>query len=443
VTATIERPAPQRLGGSRRWLPWAIVGIVSLLRIAPAVGAHPVFNFDSSAYLSGPVGFGGAHPPVGPFFYWMLGEQRQLIIVMQVLIGAACWAALALTAKYLVRDEAVSWFAFAGVLVISMTDLVTHWDVALLSDSLSRSLLALVFTTGLWLVARRRWWNCALFLLVCILWAFTRDTNAYVLAMLGIGVAGFVLFARLDRRALVVAAVLIALGPIVWVQANNSERWEIPFYHVMSERILDDSARTQWFVDHGMPVNAELRSLGGKYAARTERAYLFSPKLAKFRAWASDRGPRTYIEYAATHPAWTLTQPFAGDDQLTPAKLDYYGAHGVATWWPLPLRRLLLDWQRTTVLVSVVLTAIVIGWALRVGARPSRAWVAAFGIVVIAALQWILTWLGDSYEVGRHTVDAVVQAELSLLLLAVIVAQEARRARSAPGELAAAVPDRE
>jgi hypothetical protein len=407
----------------------------------PVLGAHPVVNFDSNTYFVGLTGFGAARPPVVPDFYWILGEHRHLIIVVQVLLGAASWAALALTAKHLVEDELVGWLALAGVLLISMSDLVTHWDVALLGDSLSRSLLALLFTTGLWLATRRRWWDGVLFLAVAVLWAFTRDTNAYVLAALGVGIVGFVVFARLDRRALVIAVVLIALGPIVWVQADDGGRWEIPFYHVMSERILDNPARTQWFVEHGMPINAELRSLGGKYVARTETAFITSPALARWRAWARDRGSRTYAEYAATHPLWTLTQPFAGQDQLTPSKLDYYGAANVHTWWPLPLRRLLLDWQRTTVLVSVVLVGILMAWAWRRGARPTRTWAAATGIVLLAAFQWIVSWLGDSYEVGRHTVDAVVQAELSLLLLAVIVAQDARRARQR--ELAPTAPDRE
>jgi hypothetical protein len=105
------------------------------------------------------------------------------------------------------------------------------------------------------------------------------------------------------------------------------------------------------------------------------------------------------------------------------------------------LRRFLLEGQRATVLATFVLVGSLVAWALRVGARPSRAWVAAFGIVVLAALQWILTWLGDSYEVGRHTVDAVVQAELSLLLLAVLVAQDARSVLR--GELAPVGSDQE
>jgi hypothetical protein len=58
------------------------------------------------------------------------------------------------------------------------------WDVAMLSDSISLSLMALFIASWLWLLEDWRWLKVALMLAVAFLWTFSRDTNAWVVLML-------------------------------------------------------------------------------------------------------------------------------------------------------------------------------------------------------------------------------------------------------------------
>ena len=71
----------------------------------------------------------------------------------------------------------------------------------------------------------------------------TVDRLLVVFPLLGAGTVGFVVFGRLDRRALIVGAALILLGLVVWTQAQDGSRFVVPFYHVTSERTLFASPR--------------------------------------------------------------------------------------------------------------------------------------------------------------------------------------------------------
>jgi hypothetical protein len=400
---------------------WCGAIVVSVLRVAPATAVVPRLNYDSLGFLASPQ-LAGARPPLVPLLYALLGHQLRTIVIVQSAVGALCWAVLAFAARRFAGYRLAGWLAFVGVLVVSLTDMVTHWDVCILSDSVSLSLLALLLAAGLTLAETRSPRRIAAFLTLAVLWGLTRDTNAYLLGLLGLAGMLLVLLARRPRWVLLPAMfVLVAVG--VAGSANQGRRWVEPFLHLTSERILTDRSRTQWFADHGMPVTPALLDLRGPYLPTYEHTYLTSPALASFRQWADRHGQEAYMAYVVTHPAWSLIRPFGRHEELSSALLGYYGSLPYEPWWPVPLRHLLLVDAREAMVAEAIGLGLVVGWVFARGARPSKVW-AIPGVVVVAGLcHLVVAWLGDTWEVGRHSVDAMVQVQVGLLLcLAVAVA---------------------
>jgi hypothetical protein len=404
---------------------WCGAIIVSVLRVVPATVVVPRLNYDSLGFLASPQ-LAGGRPPLVPLLYALLGHQLRTIVIVQSAVGALCWALLAFAARRFAGYRLAGWLAFVGVLVVSLTDMMTHWDVCILSDSLSLSLLALLLAAGLGLADRRSPGQIAAFLVLAVLWGLTRDTNAYLLGLLGLAGMLLVLVARRPRWILLPTMfVVVAVG--VAGSANHGRRWVEPFLHLTSERILTDRSQTQWFADHGMPVTPALLDLRGPYLPTYEHTYLTSPALASFRQWADRHGQEAYIVYVVTHPAWSLTRPFGGHEELSSALLGYYGSPGYQPWWPAPMRHLLLVDPKEAMLAEAIGLGLAVGWVFARGAKPSKAWAIPALIAVSGLCHLVLAWLGDTWEIGRHSVDGMVQVQVGILLcLAVVVAAPCR-----------------
>ena len=115
------------------------------------------------------------------------------------------WLVLASVVTSLLTTRALRLIGFALVLALSTTPMISQWDGALLSESLSVSLAALMVASLLVFVQRPTAGRLAAVLAITLYSALTRDQNAVlallVLVPIGIGLA----FARQRRWALAVA----------------------------------------------------------------------------------------------------------------------------------------------------------------------------------------------------------------------------------------------
>ena len=107
--------------------------------------------------------------------------------------------ALAASLRPRVAKAIALWLAFG----LSLCNPITQWDYALMSESISLSLLALVVAGTLFAVQRPSWVSLALVLLAGFAWAMTRDTNAYaaLVAAPALAVAPLPVFHRRRRPA--------------------------------------------------------------------------------------------------------------------------------------------------------------------------------------------------------------------------------------------------
>jgi hypothetical protein len=240
----------------------AAVVIVSGLRIGAALLPPATFLPDSRDYLATPHLL-GAKPPLTPLVYLLLARNYGLIAFVQAAFGALAWGVLALTGRRIVGGVG-GWFAFAAILFLSVSAQVATWDVVLLSESFSLSLMALLIAAGLLLAERWETRRFVAFIVIAACWMLSRDPNAFIVLVLGLGALICIGLWPVPRRAVWFAVPMLIMGALgVW-SIDAASRWTVPFFHVTTNRILPNPEAKRYFVAHGMPVTPAAALAAGR-----------------------------------------------------------------------------------------------------------------------------------------------------------------------------------
>ncbi len=389
---------------------WFVVLVVSIL---PALAAHPRLNFDSASYLTNP-SLNSGRLPVVPAVFALMTHDLRAIGIAQTLVGAFCWCLL-LSEIARCTQRVVRLLALGSVVVIACSTYVVQWYAAILSDSISISLLVLV--VGLlarWQRLRASAWPLVA---ACVLWAMTRPTNAYTVCIAAV-ILMPVALAKYRKELPKVACVLIVSLAGIYL-AGRGQLWQEPFLHSITERVLPSPSLRGWFAGHGMPVTPALTRLSGPFTHSSGTALVHSPALHSFRSWMDRSGKTVFVEFMATHIGWVLHGTFSRHEELPPTLIAYYGGGVARPWYPAPLRNLFLSDRQLELLVLV--GAAVFGCAARAARRtlrPARDAVLLWGsVIVLGFVTLAIDWAGDSWEVGRHSVDGTIIVALAAVML--------------------------
>jgi hypothetical protein len=403
MTAAVEKEPTAHLGrssGKPDRVAAAVASLVVLLvAIVPALAAHPHGVFDTFGYMD-PPSLSSGRLPVVPALYWLARHDLRTIEAIQTIIGAICWLLLIWELSY-VRIAAIRAVVMSSVVLLACSTYVVAWYAAMLSESLSISLLVLlVFFLARWQRTGSSLWPAVA---VASAGALTRSTSAYVLLLAAIVLVPYTLIRHRGQTPKVAVLVVIAVAG-TWLSAQG-QLWQQPFLHSLSERILPNSGYTAWFVAHGMPTSPTLSHLAGPYTATTDAAYK-SPAMGRFRSWMDGSGKSTYALFIASHPRWALTGTFGRHEELRPNLIYYYG-RVTRPWYPAALRDVLL-FRRQTILAAIgVLDLLVVASALlrRAWNKQTNVWLA---MIVLGIMTLVIDWAGDSWEVGRHSVEGTL-----------------------------------
>ncbi len=413
----------------QRWWAGTFCFAVIVVSILPAVAARPRPNYDSILYLAPPSLDSGRLPFV-PLVYWLLGDDLRAITVFQAVLGAACWSALLWEVSH-VAPRAVRFVAMVGIACIACSTYVVIWYAAILSESISISLLALLFA-GLarWQRTGASLWAVAV---VASLSAWSRSTSAYIL--LFVGLIAVCYSAVRARHSLMKALGVAGVALLASVLSGEGQLWQQPFLHSMGERILPSPAFTAWFAARGMPVSDALRRLAGPDTLANSAAFNHSPALAAFRNWMTHSGRADYPEFLASHPLWVVKGTFGRHEELGPQVIAIYGGGVSRPWVPALVRNVLLSHrQDTLILLGLVDLVVLAKTALRRACgRATALWL---GMICVGLLTLVVDWGGDAWEVGRHSVEGTIATALAGLMLMANISSRVppaeRRARRAP-----------
>lgn len=425
--ATESTPPTQR---ARDWIALhatgAAVAVVYTAARLMLAATHPAgVTPDSFDYLHS---LGGDRPPLTPMVYALLGHNIRLIVVVQAVVGAACWLALAETAARLVHHRWARNTMRATILVIGLCDMVGRWDSAILSESFAISLGVLLVACVLRVVERPTRQSMALVVAAGAAWALTRELNA--LYLVGIAAIWLVRPPRgAPQRAIPLGlAVVAVIGiAVTWSDSPNKSSLD----NIVGTRVLTTPSLKSYFHDRGMPSSVD--RLTGRLGDHHNPAdsYRVDPDLAGYRAWAAKHGRITYVRYMLTHPGWALTTPFRSPDMLngpsTNPPLDGYGGPGYQSLLPAELQRILFTNRNAPLFIQALAVAGLLVIVMMRGDK-TRAWVLPAAIAALALPHALAAWHGDTLEVGRHSLAAAVQLRLGLVMTAVILADRLRTA---------------
>jgi hypothetical protein len=380
----------------------SFTGIADRLSDTPGYERTAAAPIWSLRFLAGERGF------TVPLVYKIVTGAHARIVV-QLVISIVAWLFLAAVVALVVRRRWVRWLGFLLVLAFSLTTPIILWDTLLLSESLTFSLLAAFVAAWLLVLDAPSWPKAWLVLVIGLLWAFARDTNAYVVLFIGVVAAFTLLDAR--RRALKLALVAgcLAVFALATASADHGQRWVQPLADVLTYRVQTSHGLAAYLASHGISEFPQLPNPAGQ-PARTR-----------------------YLDYLAEHPIYTLVRPFSGR-QAAPAtspsdakslldpQLTAYNDNANQRFAPLPhqLRNVLYPQGVTRVLVVllVVLVAAVLVALFAGGVRP--VWLVPVTALLAVYPHGVVTWHLSGIEVDRHALTGAILLRLGTLLLLVL-----------------------
>ena len=415
----------------------ALVGVYALARVWEFANASPRALPDTIEYRRiadlplSPAFFSELKPWAVPLLYKLLpGTSAVAVPVAQLVISIGAWLLLAFAFARCFDASWLRWPTIGLVLAFSCSQLVAQWDGVLLSESLSLSLLALVLACAIELVRAPRAAKLVALLGAGLLWAATRDADAYAFLLLALALA-YPLWRRQRILALVLVGGTVAILALNAWSASSPRRWELLLIDNVDQRVLADSSATEYFHRRGMPVQSDLRRR--LYASRRPLSrFDRDPQLRSFRGWLRRSGRRTYADYLLSHPRTTLEQPLGRIGLLlSPVGLDFYRPRGFRSLLPRPLDRLLFPRSGRNALLWLALAA---AGALALGCSSGKKAIVPLAGAASVVPVAVLIWDGEPSEVPRHELVPAVLARLSLLALSLLILQEvlARRASAAP-----------
>jgi len=437
---------------------WGIYCLMTLYLAA----ITPVHGFPTEGYITG-MGvletWDFANRPITvPYVYKLLFNDIDVIELGQYLIAIGSWTVLAYAMTQIMNTHWLKIVAFTVILMFSISREIYIWNSMILAESLSHSLMAAVIGAGI-LLAQWHDVNHAqvstghqfkvsfsmLFLL--FFWSMTRDPNSYVL----LGVAGmlslwllWVLAIGDKHKSYFLLPMMVILGSvfIFLIQldsASRGQRWHIPFMNVLGERILTDAEHTQFFVEHGMPINDRVMQYAGY------RAWHFQPDhdlRFEIGDWMAASGRQAYAEFLLSRPVDNLLAPIREWAELLSYEysltflVEMYDNDDFPLWhrvmsclafpddilacgvtvnhardfsdgaFAFPVLLLVVP------LLLMLLSFYLVGW-------DQRQWL-PLGLLVSAYILAFIVWHGDADSVSRHAVQVNILYRMAGWIIALL-----------------------
>jgi hypothetical protein len=419
------------------------IGLFAWFRIWQARAGDPLVWQDSLQYQS--LGnqpllshriWAGERPPVTPLL-WKVAGNDTTFVFLQTLASVAAWSTLAVVAARRIRPWWGRLVAGAAVLGFASTRPITQWDRSVLSESLSLTLLALVFAVAILWAVRPNLPRSVGVIAVALAFAGTRDTQIWVIALVAVAFGAYAAWRGLKvdattaRPALVVAAGLVVVVALTGASSISSHRDVKNVQNALAVRVFPYPSRIAWFADHGMPQAAELTKLAEDASAEPGHApvvgvNLGDPAFGPLARWLRTEGARTYVAWLLFHPGTLLKEPLVRPERTynnADGHLSYYAASD-RTDAPVLTTILYPSW------VWVLLAAFVaVAGGIVLGLGRRRDWVVIALLGALGLVHMLIAWHGDGMEATRHASVGNVQVRLGVLLLLVLLLDGRRRAR--------------
>ena len=412
-----------------------VLSVMYVLTRVSAIVGQPIGVFpDSPSYLR--LSFTGDAErmwPVPAVFSALQSDSMR--ILANIAIGSAIWIFMAFT---LARQSRYPRAVFAVVLLLGLSPQVIRYDLALLSESLGISFAIFLVVSSIRIAKERTTPNLVMWIVAFVLCVMTRPTHLIIVAICVL-VSTAVFVQSRGKRAVFATPALILI--LVWGYAtvnNNRSVSNLNMYTVLMDQILRDDTQYNWFVQHGMPDIAGIRTIEGYDYAGTLPLELvdiieLSPDQAppaiirhggsELATWVKDHGWSTYVRWIASHPSdavQIVTQ--RADFTLSPSNDDFL---------PLSAKTVIPRWIFGSWLIWCTLGCGAIGLLLlQPATRKTGKTLVLMSLTTCAVFAASVTTSGIEHQ--RHSVT--VAAIIRVLALCAIVSVMPKRFTRKPAE---------
>ena len=380
------------------------------------------------------------------------GAVSRRVTQFQTILSLFAVGSLAFSFASLLRHRWLRAAAVMAVVGFGLSMDVAQWNKMLLSESLSTSLF---FGLVAGAILAGRWWEgprgprrshllvvSAALTAGVILFAFTRDVNAYFLLALGVSLLPPIVASVLRRRrgwwapACLVGVVLLASVTSVTVRRSQ---WSYPFINLIYERILPDAAAVDFYVQRDFPIEV-IEEIRPQTRRDLHVAYRSDPRAEPLRTWFQARARSVHAEFLLSRPIDTLSAPLPRLEVMMSPDVSWYRnrLHAEPSWMPVASA---IVYPRQP-LVVLLWFGVILGFTtvLILSGRGRTVW--AIPLLVLAMLYplMLVIWHGDSAALERHSLPLALGLRLSLWLLSFLLLDAAldRRGSSVLGRNASA-----
>jgi hypothetical protein len=378
-----------------------------------AVAAKSPFRFS----------FYDAFRPIGyPILLWITGRNTQLTVVAQAAIYCAAVGALIMTALRTLKVRAVAITTAVLIGLIALQAKYAMWTTQILSESLAIS-LGFAAVAAWWRFAasptraRARWGFVFL-----IAWLVVRDAHVLPATIVFVPVMALVVLlgrkslGRALQKTLVIGTVLVVVtAAYSYFAQSASHRARLSVHNTIGVRVLPDERLTNWFVDHGMPLDDALGTRTGKSGLADDFYKSTDPAFAAYRHWANGAGARAIGLSLVMQAPHYYDLLYTDLQSLLPGDVSYYDTQGVYNRLP---RELPAQLGGPTTRRGLTTWLVLAGASLATGL--ALALQRAFGATTLALtlVELYTTWGGDPLEMTRHLIGTF--SRLAIILLVVV-----------------------
>ncbi|HCK65986.1 MAG TPA: hypothetical protein DHW49_06950 [Anaerolineae bacterium] len=363
-------------------------------------------------------------PFVFPLLLQIANQEFRHTVIFQLGLTILAWGVLAWSISTFFKNNLLRLFSFVIILALSLVRHLAGWDFVLMTESLSLSIFALFIVSGIWLLRGWKIYKVIICLILAFLFAFTRDTNAYLLLMFG-GLILISIFIRwLNKKFLIFVFGFFIIYFFSNLNADLSQRWIFPLTNVIGKRILPRPDVLPTFEACGMPITPELLSAAGLYANENNRQLSVDPALEGFRVWLAEDGKSCYMKWLILNPISTAQDALKELDAMI--YFEWVGGYFSRRYQdilPSRVERVLYPVYFLPYLL-VGLTLIAFYSIFKQSWRENPLWIIAIMLCLTIFPHLYITWHGDDMAPERHALSVGMQLSLTMWLFVFLLIEK-------------------
>lgn len=342
----------------------------------------------------------------------------------QTIISIVCWVCCSVLVASSLKGIFPKALAAFLILGCGFVPQIADWDSILSSESISISLFVLLLGLLIKVIPDGRddnlwaWLSALALIIVNFFWIFSRDTNAYFVAVeaLMLVLTGILFWIR--RKGQRISAILCGFflaGIFFFHQGTfrESDRWVVPLVNNMTANVFPYEERVAFFENNGMPVEDGLLDTTGS------AEYNDLLENEKFMHWVRRFGLSAYQKFLFSMPLWSVMQVYDNLDSFFEENRQpfFYGSKEQRPHWAEKLGNLLLPRSASIILIDLLFLILL---AVKTFRTDEPADVRFFwGLLVLflgGGLLMSLSYLGEVRSIWRHVLGGVTALRLMVWL---------------------------